>query len=52
MKKVAYAKPTIRVITLYHTYLLMTGSRQVKSFENNEGLVLDDNGLDNEDELR
>lgn len=52
MKKLAYAKPTIRVITLYPTYLLMTGSRQVKRFENNEGLVLDEDGLDNKDELR
>jgi hypothetical protein len=52
MKKLAYAKPTIRVITLYPTCLLMTGSRQVKRFDNNEGLVLDDDGLNNEDELR
>ncbi len=52
MKKLAYAKPTIRVIRLYPAVQLLQGSPEVKQINNTEGLVLDNDGLDNEDELR
>ena len=52
MKKVAYAKPTIRVITLYPAVQMLQVSQRVKQIDNNEGFVLDGDGLDYEDELR
>ncbi len=52
MKKVAYAKPAIRVIRLYPAVQMLQFSQRVKQIDNKEGFVLDDNGLDNEDELR
>lgn len=52
MKKLAYAKPTIRVITLYPAVQMLQVSQRVKQIDNNEGFVLDNDGLDNEDELR
>lgn len=52
MKKVAYAKPAIRVIRLYPAVQMLQVSQRVKQIDNNEGFVLDDNGLDYEDELR
>lgn len=52
MKKVAYAKPTIRVIRLYPAVQMLQVSQRVKQIDNTEGFVLDDNGLDYEDELR
>ena len=52
MKKVAYAKPTIRVITLYPAVQMLQVSQRVKQIDNNEGFVLDYDGLDYKDELR
>ena len=52
MKKVAYAKPTIRVITLYPAVQMLQGSQKVKQIDNTEGFVFDNNGLDNDDTLR
>ena len=52
MKKVAYAKPTIRVITLYPAVQMLQVSQRVKQIDNTEGFDLDEDGLDNEDELR
>lgn len=52
MKKVAYAKPTIRVITLYPAVQMLQVSQRVKQIDNTEGFVFDNDGLGNEDELR
>ena len=52
MKKLPYAKPTIRVITLYPAVQMLQGSQRVKQIDNTEGFVLDDDGLDNGDTLR
>jgi hypothetical protein len=52
MKKLAYAKPAIRVIRLYPAVQMLQGSPKVKQIDDTEGFVLDEDGLDNEDELR
>jgi|GEM_PF-2196573 len=52
MKKLAYAKPAIRVIRLYPAVQMLQGSQRVKQIDNTEGFVFDNNGLDNDDTLR
>jgi hypothetical protein len=52
LKKVAYAKPAIRVIRLYPAVQMLQGSPEVKQIDNTEGFVFDNDGLNNEDELR
>ena len=52
MKKLAYAKPAIRVIRLYPVVQMLQGSQRVKQIDNTEGFVFDNNGLDNDDTLR
>ena len=52
MKKLAYAKPAIRVITLYPAVQMLQVSQKVKQIDNTEGFVLDDDGLDNDDTQR
>ena len=52
MKKLAYAKPTIRVIRLYPAVQMLQVSQRVKQIDNTEGFVFDNNGLDNDDTLR
>jgi hypothetical protein len=52
MKKLAYAKPAIRVIRLCSAVQMLQGSPEVKQIDNTEGFVFDNNGLDNDDTLR
>jgi len=52
MKKLAYAKPAIRVIRLCSAAKILQGSPGVKQIDNTEGFVFDNNGLDTKDELR
>ena len=52
MKKLAYAKPAIRVIRLCSAAKMLQGSPKVKQIDNTEGFVFDNNGLDNDDTLR
>jgi len=52
MKKLAYAKPAIRVIRLCSAVQMLQGSHRVKQIDNTEGFVFDNNGLDNDDTLR
>lgn len=52
MKKVAYAKPAIRVIRLYPAVQMLQVSQRVKQIDNTEGFVFDNDGLDYKDELR
>lgn len=52
MKKLAYAKPAIRVIRLCSAVQMLQGSQRVKQIDNTEGFVFDNNGLDNDDTLR
>ena len=52
MKKLAYAKPAIRVIRLCSAVQMLQSSPEVKQIDNTEGFVFDNDGLNNEDELR